>query len=72
MVRGIFSKTGQAGQVGKSEVSMVSCTEMKKGDVFVCKNCGLELKVEKPCSCSTGQTECTVPLQCCGGDMTKK
>jgi hypothetical protein len=51
---------------------MVSCTEMKQGDVFVCKNCGLELKVEKPCSCTTGQTECTVPLQCCGGEMSKK
>ena len=51
---------------------MVSCTEMKQGDVFVCKNCGLELKVEKTCSCAQGQTECTVPLQCCGGEMTRK
>lgn len=52
---------------------MINCSEMKGGEVYLCKSCGLELKVEKPCSCGTGQGQsCSVPLQCCGGDMQKK
>ena len=51
---------------------MAICHEMKEGDVFFCELCGLELKVEKSCSCGTGEDACTVPLQCCGQDMTKK
>jgi hypothetical protein len=51
---------------------MANCGDMKPGDVFVCKVCELELKVEKPCTCGSGDTGCTVPLQCCGQDMTKK
>ena len=52
---------------------MASCVEMEKGDIFVCKTCGLELKVTKPCSCIVGkEITCTVPLQCCGNDMIKK
>ncbi len=52
---------------------MANCEEMKKGDVFVCKNCGLELQVVKKCTCGSGSTQsCTVPLQCCGEDMKKK
>lgn len=33
---------------------MANCGEMKKGDVFVCKNCGLELQVVKKCTCGSG------------------
>jgi predicted RNA-binding protein with PUA domain len=52
---------------------MADCKEMKKADVFVCKNCGLELRVQKSCTCGSGSTHaCTVPLQCCGEDMKKK
>jgi hypothetical protein len=52
---------------------MANCAEMKKGDVYVCKKCGLELRVDKPCSCgSSSSPSCTVPLQCCGEDMKKK
>jgi hypothetical protein len=53
---------------------MINCSEMKRGEVYFCKTCGLELKVEKTCSCGTsGQGgACSVPLQCCGGDMQKK
>jgi hypothetical protein len=52
---------------------MANCAEMKKGDIFVCKTCGLELQVAKPCACGSesGQA-CTVPLKCCNQDMTKK
>jgi len=52
---------------------MANCSDMKKGDIFLCKTCGLELQVSKACSCGTGgKGTCTVPLQCCGKDMTKK
>lgn len=30
---------------------MVSCGEMKVGEVYVCKDCGLELEVKKSCGC---------------------
>ena len=33
---------------------MAICHEMKEGDVFFCELCGLELRVEKTCSCGTG------------------
>jgi len=53
---------------------MINCSEMKKDEVFHCRTCGLELKVVKPCSCGTGGQggACSVPLQCCGGDMERK
>lgn len=52
---------------------MANCHEMKPGDIYYCEKCGLELKVEKSCSCSPGGEEsCTVPLSCCGQEMTKK
>ncbi len=51
---------------------MANCGEMKKGDFFVCKTCGLELQVSKVCTCGTGEASCSVPLQCCGKDMIKK
>ena len=28
---------------------MASCAEMKKGDVYYCKDCGLEMTVTKEC-----------------------
>jgi len=52
---------------------MANCAEMQKGDIFLCKKCGLELQVMKPCTCGTGSDEsCSVPLRCCNQDMTKK
>ena len=52
---------------------MANCADMKEGDLFVCESCGLELTVNKACSCgSGGEGECAVPLQCCGKDMVKK
>lgn len=52
---------------------MTNCADMKEGDVLVCDDCGLELRVEKACTCSAGDEEaCSVPLQCCGKEMVKK
>jgi hypothetical protein len=51
---------------------MAICHEMNVGDVFFCESCGLELRVQKTCSCGIGEDACSVPLQCCGKDMKKK
>jgi hypothetical protein len=46
---------------------------MQEGDLFECKRCGLELKVVKTCACASGADDaCSVPLTCCGKEMTKK
>jgi hypothetical protein len=44
---------------------------MKLGQVYVCKDCGLELKVVKECDCSEGECSCE-SISCCNGDMTLK
>ena len=52
---------------------MANCCDMKEGDLFVSEKCGLELRVNKPCTCEPGADGCcTVPLQCCGQEMTQK
>ena len=51
---------------------MANCGDMKKGDRYVCNTCGLELEVSKACSCGSGDTSCSVPLQCCGKPMEKQ
>lgn len=57
----------------KKENKMANCCDMKEGDVFICKLCGLELSVKKACTCDTDSPEkCTVPLRCCGQEMTKQ
>ena len=52
---------------------MANCCDMKEGDIFYCKICGLELSVKKACTCKEGEEDsCTVPLKCCNQEMTKK
>lgn len=52
---------------------MADCCNMKEGDVFYCKLCGLELSVKKACACKEGAEDaCNVPLQCCNQEMIKK
>jgi hypothetical protein len=52
---------------------MANCCDMKEGDIFYCKMCGLELSVKKACTCKEGEEDsCTVPLKCCNQEMTKK
>jgi hypothetical protein len=52
----------------------VSCHDLKKGQVLVCEECGLELKVKKACDCDEDETgACTEGgFSCCGGPMKVK
>jgi hypothetical protein len=44
--------------------------DMKKGQVYVCEGCGLELQVKKGC---TGCTKCDpCAFVCCGREMKLK
>ncbi len=60
---------------------MTNCHEMKLGEVYVCKDCGLELQVVKECrdqgkpaaECAChddGGDPCT--FSCCGKPLEKK
>jgi hypothetical protein len=52
---------------------MANCCDMKEGDLYICNTCGLELAVKKACACSSGSEDaCSVPLMCCGKEMTKQ
>jgi len=49
----------------------MNCSEMKLGEVYVCGDCGLELKVVKECDCTEGLCTCD-DVACCGGELTLK
>jgi hypothetical protein len=59
---------------------MTTCHDMKKGDIFVCTDCGLELEVIKECkeagtpaedcACHVEGNPCT--FSCCGQDLVKR
>jgi hypothetical protein len=56
---------------------MVSCHDMKKGEIYVCKDCGLELQVVsecKECGEAPGSCECEehCDFSCCGEPMQLK
>jgi hypothetical protein len=62
-------------------IPMPSCNEMKKGDVYVCGECGLELKVVKECkdakedadACSCcGEEDICCDITCCGEPLARK
>lgn len=52
----------------------MSCHDLKKGQVLVCGDCGLELKVKKACNCEEEETgACSEGgFTCCGGEMKVK
>jgi hypothetical protein len=56
---------------------MPNCSEMKKGEVYVCGTCGMELQVIKECSeessktCDLSEDECC-NFSCCGAELKKK
>jgi hypothetical protein len=52
---------------------------MKKGEVYVCNDCGLKLEVVEECTCNESTQDCscyTKPescsFNCCGEEMQKK
>ena len=54
--------------------NMMSCHDLKKGEVLVCEECGLELKVTKSCDCGEEESgACSEGgFSCCGLNMKKK
>ena len=57
---------------------MVSCDQMKVGEVYACKACGLELEVKASCGCPTEEhchpvkEDTCCEFTCCGQPMEKK
>ncbi len=59
---------------------MANCHEMKKGEVYVCSECGHELQVLKECkdsgtaakNCACHSTAGPCTFSCCGEDLVKK
>ncbi len=52
---------------------MAKCADMRLGQVYVCGDCDLELKVVKECDCSSGTEECAYSAaECCGGQLQLK
>ena len=60
---------------------MPTCHEMKKGEIYVCSDCGLEIQVTKECgdpADAPADCGCFKPsapdntLACCGKELIKK
>ena len=59
---------------------MLHCHDMKKGDIYYCKDCGLELQVVKEChdagtaveECGCMDADATCKFTCCGSELKKK
>lgn len=55
---------------------MPACRDMKKGDVFACKDCGLELQVVKECvDCGKPSSSCECgpcTFVCCNEELQLK
>ncbi len=47
------------------------CHDMKKGQVYACEECGLEIKIVNECSeCCGDDGECGCSFHCCGEELT--
>ena len=59
---------------------MAKCHEMKKGEIYVCEECGVELQVIKECNnigipaeqCKCHSGDETAGFFCCGKELVKK
>lgn len=53
---------------------MPSCEEMKKGEIYECKDCGLQLQVVRECTTCSATSGCGCPCSfvCCEKEMTLK
>jgi hypothetical protein len=61
------------------EGPMPTCHDLKKGEVYICGDCGLEVQVTRECDCEDSESECACTTQpgacvftCCGEEMKKK
>ena len=52
----------------------VTCATMKKGDVYECRHCGIQIKVLKSCCGETAGKCCCdeTDFTCCGAPLRKK
>ncbi len=57
----------------------LNCETMKVGQVYACKSCGLELKIQKTCNrCGAEGSECDCKheelctFRCCGENLKLK
>jgi len=51
----------------------MKCSEMKVGQIYICKECGLELKVVKECDCSAEGQVCSCSDEsCCSEQLALK
>lgn len=55
---------------------MLECHDMETGQVYVCEDCGFEMKVVSECgTCCEGEEEgtcATCEFRCCGEELTLK
>ena len=53
---------------------MPSCEQMKKGQIYECKDCGLQLQVVAECTTCQVSSNCGCPCTfvCCEKEMTLK
>ena len=62
--------------LAKEVQTMASCHEMKQGEVYICKECGLELKVVAQCKNHGTSKEAhdhdTCNFICCEAEMSVK
>ena len=54
---------------------MADCKEMKKGEIYYCKDCGIEFQIVKECNhtkeCGCKEDESCI-ITCCGKPLVKK
>ena len=49
------------------------CHDMKKGQVYYCPDCGLEIKIVNECKqCCGDEDNCGCSFSCCGSDLKLK
>lgn len=59
---------------------MAGCHDMRKGEIYVCEECGMELQVVNECKdvgtpvaeCSCHEEENPCTIECCGKPLAKK
>jgi hypothetical protein len=60
----------------KGAKTMAGCDEMKVGQVYMCEECGLELRVVKECTECAAEAECSCvdecEFECCGEPLKLK